>query len=312
MINSPWNSTVLRQHKLATTLSELAIAKASGGLVAEGASVIVVTPANENVPAFTLPITAEEYAERKLSDSKAVFMDGRSYMRREQRSDVGFVVNNQLLADFFVRIGELTALWVNDPSIRGDFIRVGDLAPQTYISWVSHAIGNKIGIDLDVSRELQIITASFYLHQFHASDDIVSEKGKEKAVKMISRWTRAPVPLIQGIVDQLPYMNLLEDYVAAVHAHFGSNSRVHQINVGFIVRALNTSWFGYGAQEISSVALEYPPVFLALVEAAANAKVWRKTYLGRLVEKLATGRAGQEFSRSMEVLAGQARGKDRQ
>jgi hypothetical protein len=312
MINSPWNSTVLRQHKLATTLSELAIAKASGGLLAEGASVIVVTPMNENVPAFTLPITAQEYADRKLSDSKAVFMDGRSFMRRENRSDVGFVVNNQLQADFFIRIGELTALWVNDPSVRGDFTRVGDLAAQTYISWVSHAIGNKIGIDLDVSRELQIITATFYLHQFHAADEIISVQGKEKVVKMISRWTRSPVPLIQGIVNEMPYMNLLEDYVAAIHAHFSNNSRVSQINVGFIVRALNTSWFGYGAQEISAVALEYPPAFLALVEAAANAKVWRKTYLGRLVEKLATGRIGQEFSRSMEALAGQARGKDRQ
>lgn len=311
MINSPWNSTVLRQHKLDAILSELAIAKASGGLLADGASVIVVTPANENVPAFTMPITAQEYASRKLSDAHAVFIDGRSYMRRESRSDVGFVVNNQLQADFFVRIGELTALWVNEPSIRGDFLRVGDLGAQTYISWVSHAIGNKIGIDLDVSRELQIITAAFYLHQFHSADEITSPRGKEKAVQMINRWTRAPLPLIQGIVEALPYMNLLEDYVAGIHAHFSNNSRVSQINVGFIVRALNTSWFGYGAQDISAVSIEYPPAFLALVEAATNAKVWRKTYLGRLVEKLATGRIGVEFSRSMEVLAGQARGKDR-
>ncbi|MNY73681.1 hypothetical protein D3C86_2125300 [compost metagenome] len=72
--------------------------------------------------------------------------------------------------------------------------------------------------------------------------------------------------------------------------------------------ALGRSWFGYGAQEISAVAMEYPPVFLALVEAACNAKTWRKTYLGKVVERFSAGRAGTEFSKSMEVLAGRARG----
>lgn len=311
MINSPWNSTVLRRHQLNTLLSELAMAKAEGGMVAEGESLMVITPMNEKVPAFTLPITSVEYADRRLNETGAVYIDGRSFMRREGRSDTGFVVNNQLQADFFYRIGELTALWVKDHSIREDFIRVGDLAAQTYTAWVSFAIGNKLGLDLDVGRELQIITAAFYLHQFMAADEITSQRGKEKAVKMISRWTRHPVPIIEGIVADLPYMNMLEDYVAAIQSHFSANTRIAQVNVGFIVSALNTSWFGYGAQEICSVALEYPPVFLSLVEAATNTKVWRKTHLGRLVERLAQGRTGQEFSRSMEVLAGQARGNGR-
>lgn len=311
MINSPWNTTALRRYQLNTTLSELAMAKATGGLIAESQSVFLVTPVNESIPAFVLPITSVEYGDRKLNDNGVVFMDGRSFMRKENRSDVGYVVNNQMQADFFVRIGELTALWVKTPSLREDFIRTSDMPAQTYISWVSHAIANKLGLDLDVGRELQIITAAFYLHQFSDADDAVSERGKEKAVKLIQRWTRAPLQVIESVVNELPYMSLLEDYVKAVHDHFSRNTRVSQINVGFIVRALSSSWFGYGAAEISAVALEYPPVFLALVEAAANAKVWRKTYLGRLVERLAQGRTAQEFSRSMEVLAGQARGKDR-
>lgn len=308
MINSPWNSTALRRHKLDAILSELAIAKATGGLIAESENVIVVSPLIEAVDAFTLPITRHEYADRRLSDGDAVFIDGRSFMRKEQRSDSGYVVNNQLQADFFVRIAELTALWVKDQSIRDDFTRVGDIAAQAYVSWVSQAISSKLGLDLEVARELQIITAAFYLHQFHSADEITSPRGKEKAMKMISRWTRHPIQIIDGVISNLPYMDLLDDYAKAVQEHFSTNTRVAQINAGFVIMNLNGSWFGYGSKEICAVALEYPPVFLALVEAAANGKVWRKTHLGRIVERLATGRLGQEFSRSMEVLAGKARG----
>ena len=130
MITSPWNSTVLRQYKTGGIISELAVAKAMGGLVADGASVVLVTPIAEKVPAFMLPITSEEYGSRKLNENGVVYVDGRSFMRREQRNASGFVVANQTQADFTVRLGELTALWVKDHSLRDDFLRVGDLAPK--------------------------------------------------------------------------------------------------------------------------------------------------------------------------------------
>lgn len=312
MIVSPWNSTVLRQHKnIAAIVSELAIAKAMGGLIAESESVMMVTPMAEKVDAFVMPITSCEYADRRLSDSGVVFMDGRSFMRRENRADAGFVVVNQMQSDFFCRIGDLTALWIKQPALREDFLRTGDLAAQVYISWVSHSIASKLGLDLEVSRELQIITGVYYIHQFFDAGEVLSSEGKAKVMRLIQRWTRHPLQIIEGIVEQLPYMNLLEDYVKGVQGYFAHNTRVSQINAGFLVMSLGRSWFGYGAPEIAAVSLEYPPAFLALVEAACNAKVWRKTHLGKLVERLNTGRAADEFIRSMEMLAGKAKGKTR-
>ncbi len=309
MLTSPWNTTVLRKHKLSTLISELAMAKATGGLVQDSESVIFVTPLAEKVPVFVMPVTSVEYGERKLNDNGAVFMDARSFMRREQRSDTGFVVANQMQADFFSRMGDLTALWIKDVTVREDFMRTSDLPAQVYISWLSQSIANKLGLDLDVAREVQIITGVYYAQRFFSPEEVLSERGREKVVKLIQRWTRAPIQLITAIVDDLPYMSLLEEYVAALHTHFAQNTRISQINVGFLIMTLGRSWFGYGAQEIAAVALEYPPVYLALVEAACNGKVWRKTHLGKLVERFAVGRIGDEFSRSMEVLAGQSRAK---
>lgn len=308
MITSPWNSTVLRQHRTGEIISELAVAKAMGGLVADGPAVVLVTPAAEKVDAFMLPITSEEYSSRKLNENGVVFMDGRSFMRKEQRSASGFIVTNQTQADFTVRLGELTALWVKDRSVRDDFMRVGDLAAQVYISWVSGLITSKLGVDEVAARDVQIITGLFYIHQFYGADEALTTRGKETAMKLIQRWTRAPIALIIAIVESMEYMNLLEDYVATLRTYFSSNTRISQVNVGFITMSLGRSWFGFGAQEICGVALEYPPVFLALVEAAANAKVWRKNHLGQIVQKIGINDKGMsEFARSMETLAGRVR-----
>lgn len=308
MIDSPWNATVLRQHKVDAIVSELAMAKALGGLVKDSESVILVTPLNEKIPAFISPITSVEYAARKLDESGAVYIDGRSYMRAERRNDVGYVTANQLQADFMNRLGTLTALWLKQPNHRMDFLRTGDLAAQVYINWISTAIASKLGLELDVARELQIITGLFYFHQFNSVEEALSQAGKDRAAKLLQRWTRAPIETINSIVGESEYMNLMDDYIKVVQAHFSASTRIAQINTGFLVMTLGRSWFGYGAQEISAVAMEYPPMFLALVESACNVKVWRRTYLGKLVERFATGRAGDEFVRAVEVLAGRARG----
>lgn len=310
MINSPWKSTALRQSKIDEILSELAVAKAVGGLVAESDAVVLVTPMAGKVPAFSLPITSEEYAARKLSSTDAVFIDGRSFMRKEQRSDVGAIITNQTQADFTVRLGELTSLWVKSPELRPDFLRVSDLAARTYISWIAGVASGKLGTDLDTSREIQIITGLFYIHQCYGPDEVLSKAGKDRSMAMIQRWTKHPIQTITDIVNNAPYMSLLEDYVTVLKGHFSSNTRVATLSPGLYTMTLNRSWFGFGAEQICCVAFEYPPAFLALVEAAANAKVWRKTSLGLKVQQLASSSDMEALSRSMETLAGQARGKD--
>lgn len=305
MITSPWKSTVLRQHKTKDIISELALAKAMGGLMPESDSVILVTPNADKVDAFVLPITSEEYGNRNLSTTKAVFVDARSFLKKDQRSDTGFLVANQTQADFVVRLGELTAMWVKNPDVRDDFLRVGDLAPQVYISWLSSLISGKLGVDMETAREVQIITGLFYIHQFYDADVALQPRSKDTYIRLVQRWTRAPIQLIMDIVDKTQYMGLIEDYVNVLHDYFAANTRIAMVNSGFIVMSLGRSWFGFGATELAGCAIEYPPVFLALVEAAANAKVWRKTGLGTLVQRLGmAGTTMNEFIRSMETLAG--------
>lgn len=308
MITSPWTSTVLRQSQplLKNILSEIAMAKAEGGLVAENDAVVFVTPLATKVPAFIGPITSEEYGDRKLFDKGEVMIDARSFMRAERRSDVGFVVNNVAQSDFFARMGSLTAIWIKNPEYRMDYLRVGNLAAQSYIAWFSQAIGYKLGLDIETNREVQVLTALYYIHLHVDADTALSKREQEKFIHMILQWTRAPIDLVTGIVENAPYMMLLEDYVAYLHQHFANNTRITQINVGFLVMSMGRAWFGYGAHVLAGIATEYPPVFLTLIEAACNSKVWKKTQLGKIVERLDSKGESTQFLRSMKTLVMQA------
>lgn len=310
MINSPWQSTVLRQHKLANILSELVYAATDGNLMQESKDVLFVTPKASSVPVFISPLTTHEYGQDRMRTTAAI-LDGRSFMRLDRHAEVGYVITNQLQADFFARVGLLTSYWVNEPEYRQDFLRVGEVPAQTYIAWVSQAITTKLGINVELAREIQILVALFYIHQFVSSDEANDKKEQAKYTTMIMRWTRAPAEMVSGIVDVCSYMPHMEDFVKELQSQFQHNTRISQINVGFLVMTLGRSWFGYGANEIAAVSIEYPPMYLALIEAACNSKVWKKTQLGRLTERFTVGRAGDAFLRSMDMLVARVEGNTR-
>lgn len=302
MITSPWNTTVLRQHKLESYLSELSIAMMDGHLHHAGGRCTYVSASSTKVPPFVMPITSKEYGTRKVTHVKGgVVIDARSFSR-EDRVNGGTVIANQMQAELFFRMGDLTSLWVEDPTSHIEFLRVGDLAANVYTRWVGQAIVSKLGLDMEAARDINIVAATFYAHKFYSAEEALSEDGIGKISHMINRWTRFPLANIEAIVPTLPYMSHIEDFIQAIHSTFEHNARIKQINSGFLIMSLGNSWFGYGAREISAVAIEYPPVFLSLVEAACNTKVWKRTYLGQLVDRLNISRAADTFLKGMQVL----------
>ena len=304
MFDSPWQCTVLRQHKpiLNNIILELAQAQALGGLVAGSERTILVTPGAEKVPAFVVPVTFYDYSDKKLNAQKLAYVDARSALRKEMRGDQGHVVSNQMQLDLLSRMGDLCQYWAADPSVRSDYLQAGDLPCQVFSAWVSGAISAKLGLPPETVRELQILSCLYFNHQFEEVDEATSERGRERNVRRIVRQLRHPVDMVTAIVNECSYMDSMDSFIENIKRHFSGSVRLAQVNTGFMIMALGNAWFGYGAQTLCAVAAEYPPVFMALVEAAANTKVWKKTHLGRLVERLNTGNVAERFTRSMDIL----------
>ena len=308
MIDSPWNSTSFKQYRTEDLVSELMIAQASGrGIKLDGDHIAIVTPYAPEVPLFKLPVTRLEMGTRKVNNPDGVFIDGRTFMRKDPSQPGGVVTNNQTQYDFAYRVGELTAYWVNNRDTRMDMCRTGDLPASVFISWVSFAITKQLGLDEETARQVQILTGIYYAHLYHDGGEVTSTRGKATVAKLVYRWTRHPADMIARAVESAPYIDTLPKYILVLKAMFPENTRLEIMNSGLLVTILNKSWFGYGAEELLNASTEYPPIFLALVEAAANSKVWRKTGLGMLVERFITGNNAAEFSKALSILVGRSR-----
>lgn len=302
MINSPWNSSVLKQHSTATLVNEVIQAKLSGRGLHDEDGILVVTPYADKIPTFFQPLTASEFGDATYP---GIVIDGRSFTKKHPTLPGEIIINNTTQFGITLRIAKLTRFWQDNPESRLDLMRTGDLPAQVFIAWMSFASSSKLGLDEETSRVLQIITAIYYAHLYHDTEEATSARGQEKVVRLVNRWTRHPVDLIQSTVADVGYLDNLFDYVAAIKQTFAHNTRISLINVGLLNSALNRSWFGLGSEETVSVAMEYPPIFLALVEAALNSRAWKNTRLSQTTERFARGTAGSDFSRSLAMLVGQ-------
>ena len=310
MIDSPWKSTTLKQHLLDGYLSEIGIAEASGkGIIPDGDWVRIVGPAVEKMEPFMMPFTKHEFGERNWAIPDTVYIDGRTFIKKDTNRYGETVVNNQTQYDFAVRLGELTAYWVKNAETRGDLMRASDLPASVFIGWLTGAITDKLKPAEDVARDLKILTGIYYAHLYHGADEVMSERGKTTVVKLVTRWTREPVQFVQAMVEQAQYMNMLPDYVNEIQRIFSTNTRLATTNQGLIIYALGATWTGFRAIDYTTVAIEYPPVFLALVEAACNPRLhWRKTGLGRRAETAGgTKKEGADFVMALAKLVGRVR-----
>lgn len=304
MIDSPWQTSSFTQYKTDSIVSEIMFAASSGrGVVNEGDRVSIITPFAEKMDTFNLPITLHELGDRvRNKESARVYIDGRSFMRKDPKMPGASIVSDQTRYDFLVRLAELTSYWVNNPDTRLDMMRSGDLPATVFISWVSYASANKLGLDAEAARTLQILTGIYYAHLYHAPEEVLTERGKAKVAQLVIRWTRHPAEMVLQVANEVGYMGNLFDYTSEMRKLFTSSTRIQQVNVGFLVTALKGSWFGFGATDVVVASLEYPPIFLALIEAAANSRVWKKSQLGSLVERFAKGDSGPAFTRSLDIL----------
>jgi hypothetical protein len=308
MIDSPWKATSFKQHLTTELVSELMLAQAGGrGIVPEGDNVLIVSPHAAKVPVFNIPVTRHELGDRKAANSDAVFIDGRSFMKKDLNQAGGQIVNNQTQYDFSIRMAELTAYWVQHEATRLDLMRTSDMPASVFIAWISGAASRNLSLDEATAQVLQILTGIYYAHLYHDEAEATSPRGKGTITKLVQRWTRAPVATVATMVESCSYMGSLPDYIEVVKQVFAQNTRVSLLNNALIVMTLNKSWMGFGSEDVIAASLEYPAIFLALVEAASNSKVFRRSSLGRLVERFDTGDIGKKYSQALSVLVGRNR-----
>jgi len=161
---------------------------------------------------------------------------------------------------------------------------VGDLPLVVYARWVSGLLTTRLHLDPAASSRALVIAAYFYLCQHIEAADLDARQAEGFFLKL-SKTFRVPLPDIEALLGDAGYVGTLAQFGELLKAR-GASKSLQMVDPRFIITITMTSWFGSAdARSLIACGLEYPPIFMAMVMAAGQEKLYRKTVLAELAQR---------------------------
>lgn len=246
----------------------------------------------EHVPSFLHPIIYKNKA----------YVDGRSYMNREG------AIRNPYEYSLLLRRASLDLEWVVD---RDMFYGQMPLAVDTFSTWFAHGLQKQTNASLMTATNYRILAAIYYMGLFN-TQSIAHEKDIEFYIlKKLPRIIGIPSQLIQdlfainmdaiiglycnGTTRQHDRLTLLAENLTLL------TNEEYQIDVGIILNSLcRGAFMAANAIEITSISLEHPPTFLAMMSFVVAKGMQNNTNLGKALMGVSRKHDMQAFAKFIE------------
>lgn len=277
--------------KLATGIRRLEIDRrlVSNGDMPSG--VFAVPPGVIEFQPFMQPVTRIEIP---TLEAEVVF-DGRPLLRADQTPTKMDAWHHAVLT------ASLTKQWVSDPGFRRDLLNAGDVAGKAFVAWLSGAIGLRLGLDFGQIALVRACAAVYYIQLFGALDEHSSTAEADRLLVRASRYLPGvDAHTLSTVIGKLPALHNITDFVEWVKKVLDS-PRSEQLTVALLYISLGYS-FGPAYRESVAVALEYPPVFSALVYTAMKERSYSKTGLGNVIERLGQRGNDRDYPKNIDHL----------
>lgn len=311
-MKTAYSTTVLRNY--APTVSKIAneinkewihsngvtFAYSIGGESVYTDNVYGVTAKAIDVPPFSHPITFNrDISDFKNDHSQQTFVDVRTVTRLNRD---GTIEITQL--DEFNIICARAAL--ENKAVNGrisDLLEVGNFPIIVYMRWLGQIIGNQLSLEPVAQLRTSVIAAAFFITQFEEEKVIgkFSERAKARMASIIAKGSYVTPESVLQILNDVPAMNSIEEFVEALKQHGGS-IRFERFNAALLAQFVSRSWWGDSSGTISGVALEHPPTFLALVYAALQMHGYKDAPLSNVVKQCNNKGDGTAWAKGMSRL----------
>lgn len=190
-----------------------------------------------------------------------------------------FKVTNSTMYRNLVYRGALSAAWLRGGA--SAFRSITPLATSVFASWLGEAIGFKYALDPKTKIDLMIIAGIFY--QSNHVTGIEFDKGNEQRyIAAIANAIRVPVTDVMKMYAHTQAIVSIEDFCNKVKSVLG-NVRLESLNHGVLVSLMGGTWAGDNAIELTAVAMEHPPTWVALVHEAGTNVALKNMGLSKIV-----------------------------
>lgn len=232
----------------------------------------------EEIPPLDFPLMEET--------GKWICFDMRAYYTAD-RNNMSIAPRRSLVLGYIETRNKLTGIWCAGESYR---LSILSLPYRVFGDWIGKLIASRFGLDMMEEAYISLLASIYYSRCFQETK--TGDEEKEILYNYITgNYT-------QGMVDEVfqlsTEMHTLESFCEHVFKVTG-NVRVKGFSVGVLYRLVQTSWMGNAAQQNTSIALEYPPIWIAMVYSAMLDNSFKRTTIGTTAEKLGKRGEGEKL-----------------
>lgn len=246
------------------------------------------TPVTNHIPAFLYPIPSEAYSE------PTVFVDGRA-LGTWDPSQERFKIRYPLEYDAKLLQGKLAQLWLSGK--RGNLQHCSSIPLAVFSGWIGETIAKRFSLDHNTQFKVSVLAACLYVNAFWDK----TELDEEDKLFLVSIITRHCGYRGGDIIDLISSHGVILDTADFCKACYEStnNVRLKELNNETLYAMLGGSWWGANGRELVQVALEYPPIWLAIVYQCIIDRGAQKSRIGTIVGRNSYKRNHEVFVREM-------------
>lgn len=206
------------------------------------------------------------------------------------------VINNPNLFRRDLILTILGDVWVSeDPR---EVLRLGHMQVFAFAYWIANIITRRFALDPAQQIKLTVLAAYYYICLCYTEDKVPELRS---AATIISRAIAMPASQILSIVDDVPYMSNVGDFVTVINSSIETD-RLTGFTSEILATLLAGTWFGPNNSLLVATALEYPPVFATLVYLSLTDRANRATGLAGIVLKKERDPMASEFLKMTSSL----------
>jgi hypothetical protein len=284
MYQQPYDTSLLRGYPVATWVHALEALYIEGSLapvvlegdrsssVVESQALVELLPGTDIPPPLVAPLLIHT-----PRDGVKVVMDVRALKRLRPNAPPVVIGGGDYR--FLQREAMLTWLWANGEAV--SFSHTGTLPIRVYARWIADGVARRLALSpLDQIR-VSILAAYYYVCGFRNAEEQSTDGFKLGQASVISRAINVPVSQILELIEPLPTLTSLTDFVAALKMTTDLSLRMESMTPGIIYTLVGGSWFGARARSIVATALEYPPTFLTMLYTAYSDRSYHASYFAK-------------------------------
>lgn len=295
MFDTPYQTTATARHLLSKVTEPVRTLEINEELVPAQGSVTgvrFVPPGHVKAEPFQQPLTSVEIPTL----TGGVVIDGRSLLRPDLRPVREDAYQHEVM------VGDLTSLWLlNERAFRLDMLNVGEFPAKVFSRWISNSLINKLSLDAIQVAKIRALVIVYYIQLFNPLSENATDEDQIKILTRASRYIGGIDSTTLGmLVGKIPVLNDLQDLVTWIKTSMDS-ARTDKLTVGLLYDVIGYS-FGERYKEAVCIALEYPPIFMALVYKTCVERSFTRSGLGRIIETVVSRGNDKEYVKEIVHL----------